>query len=173
MLGIARAHREVIELNSEPDEGTIIEVLFPAIQQSAEPLARDASAPSGWRGSGTILLVDDEELVLDVGGTMLENVGFEVRTATDGREALEVFRQHQGDITCVVLDLMMPNMDGEEALRELRRIQEDVKVVLSSGYHEQDVTKRLDGMCFAGFLKKPYTADTLIGKLRQVLEENG
>jgi CheY-like chemotaxis protein len=173
VLGIARAHKGVIELYSEPDKGTTIKVLFPAIQQSAERLARQASAPRDWRGNGTILLVDDEEPVLDVGGMMLENAGFKVRTATDGREAVEVFHQYQGDIVCVVLDLMMPNMDGEETLRELRRIQEDVKVVLSSGYHEQDVTKRLAETDFAGFLKKPYTSDTLMGQLRQVLEENG
>jgi CheY-like chemotaxis protein len=173
VLGIARAHKGAIELYSEPDKGTTIKVLFPAIQQSAEPLARGASAPRGWRGNGTILLVDDEEPVLDVGGTMLGNVGFKVRTAMDGREALEVFRQYQGDIVCVVLDLMMPKMDGVETLRELRRIQEDVKVVLSSGYHEQDVTQRLAGTGFAGFLKKPYTADTLIGQLRQALERDG
>ena len=68
---------------------------------------------------------------------------------------------------------MMPNMDGEETLRELRRIQEGVKVVLSSGYHEQDVTERLSGASFAGFLKKPYTTESLIEQLRQALEGDG
>ena len=131
-------------------QGTTIKVLFPATRQPAEPLAKEAPAPGGWRGSGTILLVDDEEPVLEVGGMMLERAGFEVRMASNGREALEVFRQYQGDIVCVVLDLMMPNMDGEETLTELRRIQEDVKVVLSSGYHEQDVTKRLAGTGLRG-----------------------
>jgi nitrogen-specific signal transduction histidine kinase len=173
VLGIARAHRGAIELDSEPGKGTTIKVLFPAIQQPAEPLAREAPVPEGWRGNGTILLVDDEEPVLEVGGMMLERVGFKVRTAKNGREALEVFRQCQADIVCVVLDLMMPNMDGEETLAELRRVQEDVKVVLSSGYHEQDVTERLAATGFAGFLKKPYTEDTLIGQLRHALEGDG
>jgi signal transduction histidine kinase len=173
VLGITRAHKGAIELYSEPGKGTTIKVLFPAGQQPAEHLAREAQAPQGWRGNGTILLVDDEEAVLEVGGMMLETVGFEVRTAMDGREALEIFRQYQADIVCVVLDLMMPNMDGEETLRELRRIQEDVKVVLSSGYHEQDVTERLAGTGFAGFLEKPYTEDTLIEQLRQALERDG
>jgi PAS domain S-box-containing protein len=173
VLGIARAHKGVIELNSEPSKGTTIKVLFPAIRHAAKPLAREASAPKGWQGNGTILLVDDEVLVLDVGGMMIQKAGFNVRTAMDGREALEIFRQYQGEIVCVLLDLMMPNMDGEETLRELRRIQEDVKVVLSSGYHEQDVTERLAGAGFAGFLKKPYTVDTLIGQLRQALVADG
>ena len=173
VLGTARTYKGAIDLDSEPGKGTTIKVLFPAIQQSAEPLVKDAPAPKDWCGSGTILLADDEEAVLNVGRMMLENLGFKVRTATDGLEALEVFRQYQGDIVCVVLDLMMPNMDGEETLSELRQIQEGVKVVFSSGYHEQDVTERLAGVSFAGFLKKPYTTDTLRGKLRQALEGDG
>ncbi len=173
VLGITRAHQGAIELYSEPGKGTTIKVLFPAIQQPAEPLAREAPVPDGWRGNGTILLVDDEEPVLEVGRMMLEKVGFKVRTAKDGREALKVFGQCRADIVCVVLDLMMPNMDGEETLTELRRIQQDVKVILSSGYHEQDVTERLAATSFAGFLKKPYTEDTLRGTLRQALEADG
>ena len=169
VLGIVRAHEGAIELYSEPGKGTTIKILFPAIQQPAEPLAGEATPPKDWRGSGTILLVDDEEPVLDVGSMMLGKVGFNVRTARDGREAVEVFRQHQDEIVCVVLDLMMPIMDGEEALRELRRIREDVKIVLSSGYQEQDVSERVAEMGFAGFVKKPYTADTLIEQLRQAL----
>ena len=173
VLGIIRAHKGAIELSSELGKGTTIRLLFPAIQQPAEQMAREVAAPDGWRGAGTILLVDDEEHVLEVGRLMLERAGFEVRTARDGREALEVFRQYQTDIVCVVLDLMMPNMDGEETLRELRRIQDDVKVVFSSGYHEQDMTERLAGVSFAGFLNKPYTEDALVAKLRQATEESG
>jgi two-component system cell cycle sensor histidine kinase/response regulator CckA len=101
---------------------------------------------------------------------MLERAGFRIRTARDGREAVEIFRQHQDEIVCVVLDLMMPNMDGEEALGELRRIREDVKVVLSSGYQERDVTESVVEMGFEGFVQKPYTVENLIGPLRQALQ---
>jgi CheY-like chemotaxis protein len=114
--------------------------------------------------------VDDEEFVLDVGLMMLEEVGFSVRTASDGVEAVEIYRKHQDEIVCVVLDLMMPNMDGEQAFRELRRIRRDVKIVLSSGYQEQDVAERVVEMGFAGFVKKPYTADTLVEQIRRALE---
>jgi len=173
VLGITRAHKGAIELSSEPGKGTTIRLLFPAIQQPAEQVAQEVAVPDGWRGAGTVLLVDDEAHVLEVGGLMLERAGFEVRAARDGREALEVFREYQADIVCVVLDLMMPNMNGEETLRELRRIQGDVKVVLSSGYHEQDMSERLAGVSFAGFLNKPYTEDSLVGKLRQAIEGDG
>jgi two-component system cell cycle sensor histidine kinase/response regulator CckA len=114
--------------------------------------------------------VDDEEFVLDVGLMMLEEVGFSVRTASDGVEAVEIYRKHQDEIVCVVLDLMMPNMDGEQAFRELRRIRGDVKIVLSSGYQEQDVAERVVEMGFAGFVKKPYAVDTLIEQIRRALE---
>jgi CheY-like chemotaxis protein len=133
-------------------------------------LAAEAPLPTDWRGSGTILLVDDDETVLAVGGMMLGEAGFEVRTAHDGREAVEIFRQHQDEIVGVVLDLSMPHMGGEETFRELRRIREDVKVVLSSGNLEQDATKRFAGKGLAGFVKKPYEVDALIGQLRHVLE---
>jgi CheY-like chemotaxis protein len=170
VLGLVRGHKGAIELYSEPGKGTTIKVLFPAIQRLPGPLRGEASSPTNWRGSGAVLLVDDEEPVLDVGSMMLEEAGFDVRTARNGREAVEVFRQHKDEVVAVVLDLMMPLMDGEEALRELRRIREDVKIVLSSGYQEQDVTGRVLEMGFAGFLKKPYTAATLIKQLRQALE---
>jgi CheY-like chemotaxis protein len=173
VLGIARAHKGGIEVYSEPGRGTTIKVLFPVMQQPHLPVASKTPATKSWRGSGIILLVDDEESVLDVGSLMLDNAGFEVRTAKDGREALEVFQECQGDIACVVLDLTMPIMDGAETLRNLRRIREDVKVVLSSGYHEQDVTERLAGANFAGFLKKPYKSETFVGLLRGVLESGG
>jgi two-component system cell cycle sensor histidine kinase/response regulator CckA len=173
VLGIARAHKGGIELYSEPGRGTTIKVLFPTIQQPHISVASETSAAKDWRERGTILLVDDEESVLEVGSMMLENAGFEVRTAKDGRDALEVFQEYQGDIACVVLDLTMPIMDGAETLRNLRRIREDVKVVLSSGYHEQEVTERLSGTDFAGFLKKPYKSETLVGLLREVLESGG
>jgi PAS domain S-box-containing protein len=170
VLGITRAHRGAIELDSEPGKGTTIRVLFPAIRQPAERLTEKVPLPTDWRGSGTVLLVDDEEYVLEVASMMLEKVGFRVRTAQDGREAVEIYRRHQDEIVCVVLDLMMPNMDGEEALGELRRIRADVKVVLSSGYQERDVTGSVVEMGFEGFVQKPYTVETLIGQLRQVLD---
>jgi PAS domain S-box-containing protein len=173
VLGIARAHNGAIELESEPGKGTIIRVLIPAVEQPAEALVRETPDPAAWRGSGTVLVVDDEEPVRAVASMMLENAGFNVRAAADGLEALEIFRKHQGDVVCVVLDLTMPNMDGEETLGELRRIQEDVKVILSSGYHEDDLRERLVEVGFAGFVKKPYTSEALIEQLRQILEEDG
>jgi CheY-like chemotaxis protein len=121
--------------------------------------------------AGTILLVDDEKVVRIVGGKMLEKVGFSVLTASGGREALDVFRDHAEDIVCVILDLTMPRMDGEETFRELRRIDKTVRVIMSSGYNEEDITQRFVGKSLAGFIQKPYQIHELKDKLKQVLED--
>ncbi|MFO7687155.1 MAG: response regulator [Desulfobacterales bacterium] len=93
-----------------------------------------------WRGSGTVLIADDEETVCGVGKQMLDRIGFTVLTAPDGRESLKVFREHADEIVCVLLYLTMPSMDGVEAFREMRRLHSGVTVILCSGYNELDAT---------------------------------
>jgi two-component system, cell cycle sensor histidine kinase and response regulator CckA len=115
------------------------------------------------------LIVDDEETVCTVGKRMLVRMGFDVLTACDGREALDVFNTRSDEIVCVLLDLTMPHLDGEEAFRELRRISPDVTVILCSGYNEQDATQRFAGKGLAGFIQKPYNMATLRGKLMEIL----
>jgi CheY-like chemotaxis protein len=102
---------------------------------------------------------------------MLERLGFAVVTAGDGQEAVSVYRARADEIACVVLDLTMPRMDGEEAFRELRQVRPDVRVILSSGYNEQEVTQRFAGKGLAGFLEKPYRLETLRAQLRRVLDQ--
>ena len=122
-----------------------------------------------WRPSGTILLVDDDEALRSVGKSMLESVGFDVLTAGDGREAVRVYRENVERIACVLLDLTMPHMDGAEALQELRRVKDDVRVVLASGYTEEDVQNRFAGQDIAAFIHKPYETADLVAKIKQVL----
>ena len=172
VLGIVRGHHGTINIYSEPDKGTTFKILFPA---SELPVSDDAiqkqngSKAATWRGRGTILLADDEKSVFDVGKKMLNKMGFSVMAATDGHEAVEVFRKHADQIDCVLLDLTMPHMDGEQAFRELRRIRPDVKVILSSGYNEQDATQHFGDKGLAGFIQKPYVLATLRAKLMEVL----
>ena len=169
-LGIVKGHRGAVKVYSEPRKGTTFKILFPAVgavaADAAEPPMSGERAPTG----GTILLADDEETVRLVGEAMLRRGGFDVITAPDGRRALEVFEERSDEIDCVVLDLAMPNMDGEETYRELRRITPDVKVLLSSGYNEQDAINRFAGKRLAGFIQKPYRAADLLGAVHQVLE---
>jgi len=112
-------------------------------------------------GEGVILVIDDEETIREVAVMMLEDLGFGTLTAKDGREAIDVYRHHAADIVAVLLDMTMPKMNGSECFRELRRINSDVKVVLSSGYNEEETISRFTGKGLAGFLQKPYSPDRL------------
>jgi CheY-like chemotaxis protein len=141
--------------------------MLPAVEEGAEPITR-APAGAAWRGSGTALVVDDEETVRRVAARMLESCGFSVMTAADGRAGVDAFAHHAVDV--VLLDLTMPAMDGEEALRNLRRLRPDVRVIMMSGYDEQDVTNRFPEARPSGFLQKPFTLGDLRAKLRAVFE---
>jgi len=171
VLGIVRGHGGAIKVYSEPRRGTTFKVLFPASDQPAVALKDESADTDGWRGEGTILLVDDDETVRAVCGIMLERLGFEVMTAPDGREAVNLYRSHADTIRCVILDLTMPHMDGDTALREIRRIKNDVPVLLTSGYNEQEIIDRFAGKKLAGFIQKPFRKAALSAKLREVLDE--
>jgi CheY-like chemotaxis protein len=116
-----------------------------------------------------ILLVDDEEEVCRLCRRMLEKAGFEVITARDGHDAIELFKRRREDIVCVVLDLVMPRMDGEEALRGIRRVQKDIPVILSSGCNIDDIQSRFRPSELNGMVHKPYQYQELVTELRRVL----
>lgn len=170
VLGIVRGHKGAIKVYSEPGRGTTIKVLFPASEAPAQRLERDPPQAPQWRGSGTVLIADDEESVRKVGGQMLAHIGFQPLLAADGQQALSSFLLHRDSIVCVVVDLTMPAMDGEETFREIHRIDPGIPVILSSGYNEQEAVQRFVGKGLAGFLQKPYQLAQLRRKLKEVLE---
>lgn len=172
VLGIVRGHKGALTVYSEPGRGTTFKVLFPAAESDKLPVPQSSGSVqhSDWKGAGTILLVDDEESVRSLGNRMLERLGFKVLIAVDGQHALEIFRELRNEIVLVILDLTMPYMDGEETFRELRRIDPKIRVIMSSGYTESEITPRFAGKRLSGFLQKPYTLDTLIQCLRDALE---
>jgi PAS domain S-box-containing protein len=176
VLGIMRGHKGAIRVYSEPGRGTTFKVLFPANElpdNGALARGKNGSETEDWRGSGTVLIADDEEAVCAVGKQMLERLGFSVLTARDGREAIDVFREHADEIVGVLLDLTMPHFDGEQTFREIRRMRSDIPVVLSSGYNMQDATQRFAGKGLAGFIQKPYNLAALRKKLMEVLIDEG
>ena len=168
VLGIVRGHRGAIKIYTEQGKGTSFKVFFPASSKLAlQPDTIQESLPI--KGSGTVLLVDDEDSVLSIGKAMLEEFGFDVLTAVDGRDGLEQFKQRHADIRFVLMDLTMPNMGGEEAFREFRRIDPAVKVIICSGYNQQEVSQKFVGKGLAGFLKKPYQLAELQTRIQELL----
>jgi CheY-like chemotaxis protein len=158
VLGIMRSHKGAIKVYSELNRGSSFKLLLPAGKRPAE-LFNGATHDETWKGCGIVLMVDDEETVLAIGSEMLRELGFEVITASDGRKAVEVFK-NRSDICLVILDLTMPHMDGEQCFRELRLLKPDVKVIMSSGFSEHEVVQKFLGKGLAGFVQKPYKMST-------------
>lgn len=167
VLGIVRAHRGAIKVYSEEGKGTTFKVLIPAAEDNVggNKSAENGSVLADWKGSGTILIADDDESVRALCARMLERLGFTVITAADGSIALDVYRQRRNEIDLVILDLTMPRMDGVEALSALRRENSKLKIVLASGYSEEDVASRVAGKGLSGVIQKPYT----LSKLKELL----
>jgi two-component system cell cycle sensor histidine kinase/response regulator CckA len=169
VLGIVRGHKGAVRVRSRPGEGTTFRVVFPPAQGEQRPKAKEAAKARFPGTGGKILVVDDEAAIRDVSRRMLDSCGFEVLTAETGRQALELFRSQHGEIAAVLLDATMPQMDGLETFEELQRIHPDVRVILSSGYSEQEATERFTGKGLAGFIQKPYRLEDLDDKLRDIL----
>ena len=166
VLGIVRAHRGAMKVYSEPGKGTTFKILFPVPANGEDAaLTLEASPIADWRGTGVVLLVEDEESLIALGARMLEHLGLTVLTAADGLQAVELYRERGKEIALVLMDLTMPHMDGAEAFGELRRLNPDVQVVLASGYSKEDVGSRFAGKRPAGIIQKPYT----LSKLREAL----
>jgi CheY-like chemotaxis protein len=162
VLGIVRAHKGTVKVSSEPGKGSTFKILFPAPEEAGRRArGKVRSAMPEWRGTGTILLVDDEESLTALGAQMLELLGFTVLTAEDGRQAVDLYRDRGKEIDLVLMDLTMPHMDGTEAFGELLRLNPEVRVILASGYTKEDVASRFAGKKPAGIVQKPYTLDRL------------
>jgi CheY-like chemotaxis protein len=170
VMGIVRAHKGTIKVYSEPGKGSCFKVLFRVVSGGAiATVEQVVPMTKATPASGLILVADDEETVRALTKEMLKRLGYQVITAADGLEALTIFRERQNEIACVLLDLTMPHLDGHEAFREMRQLCPDVKVILASGYTEQDATERFVGKGLGGFLQKPFQLRTLAAKLREVL----
>jgi PAS domain S-box-containing protein len=167
VLGIVRAHKGALKVYSKPGQGTTFKVLLPA---SANRVA-DAAGPAAGnlRGSGTVLVVDDEELVRAAARHALERYGYRIIAAEDGAAALEIYKGDPGRVSLVLLDLTMPVMSGEETLRQLQMVNPKVKVLLTSGYNQVEAIQRFAGKGLAGFIQKPYAAAALAEKVKKVL----
>jgi len=168
VAGIVRGHGGAITVTSAPAKGTVFTVLFPTVARVVKESPVEARS-EGLPVPGVVLVVDDERAVREMAKKALERQGYEVLLADSGLAALDTFRNYVGKIALVILDLSMPNMGGEEALPELRKIRPDVRVVVSSGYSESETMILFHEQRVAGFIQKPYTLRDLAEKVNAVI----
>jgi|GEM_PF-6660693 len=169
VLGIIKSHAGALQLFSQQGHGTTFKVYLPTqVSDNAvdEDQAVSADAATWKVGSGTILLADDEEPIRDVAKNFLEMFGFTVLEAVNGREALEIYKQNAAEITIVITDLGMPVMDGYELFSELKKLNPELPIILSSGYGDAEVSARMGSANISGIISKPYNP----GRLREALK---
>ena len=167
--GIIKNHGGMISVFSKPGEGSTFNIFLPASEKEAvieKELPTDIST-----GEDTILLVDDEELVLEVNKELLKKIGYKVLIAKNGKAAIDLYEANKEEIDMVILDMIMPEMSGSATFDQLIRINPDIKVLLSSGYSVNgQATEILERGC-SGFIQKPFSLGELSKKIRAVLDE--
>jgi two-component system cell cycle sensor histidine kinase/response regulator CckA len=175
VLGVVRGHHGAIDVASEPGRGTTITVLLPESRAAPSPVelstAEKASAGDDWQGSGTVLFAEDEPISRWAGKLSLEKAGFTVLLARNGREAVDLFREHAESIVAVILDGKMPELSGQEAFEELCRTHPGTRAIVVSGTEEEEDVRRAFGDGLAGFVPKPHSPSDLIAAVRRSLGE--
>jgi CheY-like chemotaxis protein len=168
--GIVQNHSGALRVYSEVGKGSSFKVLLPASEKVVSKSEAREPESIGHLGGGTVLIVDDEETVRAVTSRALKILGFSVLIATDGREAVAIYREYQAEIRAVLLDMMMPGMPGAATFRQLRQLDPNVRVILMSGYNEQEATNAFAGKGLVAFLQKPFRQLDLRRTLEEVLK---
>ena len=170
VYGIVKNHEGFINVYSKKGQGARFEINLPASGKLVPNKVK--SREEFVKGKETVLLVDDEDMIIDVAQRMLDKLGYKVFTARDGKEAVEIFRKHKEEIDVIVLDMIMPKMSGGEAFDQIKKIAPEIKVLLSSGYSINGQASEILNRGCNGFIQKPFNLQNLSKSLRTILEED-
>jgi len=170
VYNIVTQHQGFIDVYSEPGSGSTFTVYIPALIETASGGARGKMPEAIEHGTGRILVIDDETAILRIARGMLEQCGYEVITATNGKDGVMAYDEEADGISAVILDLSMPGISGHEVLRQLREINPSVKVLIASGLAEDEEIRHITSGGSAGFIQKPYTAVELSSTLKKLMD---
>lgn len=171
--GIIRSHHAGLSVESEIGKGTCFKIYFPVshdIYSSDKPVKR--KRPSFVNRNLTVLIADDEKYIRDLTTRMLNISGYKVHLARNGREAISIFKEKRDEISCILMDLTMPELDGREAFTEIRKIDPKVPVIITSGYCEFDIVSKFSDEKISGFLQKPYNLEDVLSAIEDAVDNN-
>jgi CheY-like chemotaxis protein len=169
VLGIMRVHNGALTVHSLPGTGTTFRLYFAATPTLVAPAGSNPATPPAKANGETLLIVDDEPIVLATADVLLRNAGYQTVLAADGHDAMRKFRADPRGFAGVLLDLTMPGLDGSEVLREMRAINPKVRVLITSGFSEHDILARVRGQQDVPLLRKPFTHETLIARVAELI----
>lgn len=168
VYGIIGGHNGIITVKTQKGLGTTFDIYLPASDKRS--VHKEKISDTLLSGTETILLVDDEEMIIAVSKEILEMLGYEVHAVSSGEEAIEMYQSRQDEIDVIILDMVMPGMNGEETFELLKRINPQVPIILSSGYSITDMAAKIMDQGCSAFIQKPFSASDLSKKLRDVLD---
>jgi len=171
VLGTIKSHHGGIKVYSEKGKGTAFKIFLPAIEWMDEKDTVFTEEKKEFCYEGKCLLAEDEDTVRAITQRMLEYLGFEVISAVDGREAIRLFKEHKDDIKFALLDLTMPHIDGVEACEEIKKMREEIPVILTSGYPHEQIVNKVEMNLFSNYIQKPFRFESLKEAIQQVLSK--
>ncbi len=170
VYGMMKEHKGTIKFYTEPGAGTVFHLYLPLSKSIEVPdVVEEVEVASP--GTGTILLVDDEDILRQTGALLLQQMGYTVIVAEDGGEAVSLYQQHQDEIDCVLLDIVMPVMNGKEAFEQIRRLNPQAKVIITSGFTRDVSVDQMVAEGAAGYMMKPFNRHYLQKTMNQVMAE--
>ena len=171
VMSILKTHGALLDVQSTVGQGTAFTILFPPAEQAAEAKTADAPLSSASGGGATVLVVDDEPLIRDMLAAILSQHHYHVLTAENGAQGVELFKQHAREINLVMVDMMMPVMDGKKAMHAMRQVRRDTKFIAISGLAQAVPTAEEVGEASLTILSKPFTSDKVLATLEDVIRE--